>query len=215
MLDSLHSSNRDLSALSEEEIVGLACSGDGRAEEELFRRYFPIVRLRAREYYLPGAEQDDLLQEGLIGFLKALRDFRSERGHFRPFADLCVRRQIISALKSSTRVKHAILNQACSLDAPLFADPESSTLKERLPSNTDVEKTVVSDDLTEIEILERASQFLTKHEFSVLQLYAQGYDYRSIAGLLGRSLKSIDNAVFKVKLKLRRQRELICPPGSY
>lgn len=196
---------RDLSLAEDEELVALVASGDASAEEELFRRYFKLVKLRSREYYLPGGDQEDLFQEGLIGFMKALRDYRAGRGAFRAFAELCVRRQIITALKTCTRQKHEALNKAASLDAPIYKDPESCSLSEILPSASNVEDCVVSPCWTEKRILENASKFLSPYEFTVLKFYLSGYDYKEIAEQLGKTLKSVDSAVFKVKLKLRRQ----------
>lgn len=204
-VENLRTESAYLAGVMEENLVGLARSGDVAAEEELFRRYFKLVRLRSRDYFLPGADGDDLLQEGLIGFMKAIRDFRPERGAFRAFAEMCIRRQIITALKTLTRKKHHILNRACSLDAPVGLDGERKTLVETLASPTDVESTVLHPDWTEMMILENAQDYLTKHENNVLRYYAQGYDYASIAKILGRTVKSIDNAVFKIKLKLRHQ----------
>lgn len=197
--------NWSLSECCDEDLVGLACDGDTSAEEVLYRRYFKLVRLRSRDYFLPGADLDDLFQEGLIGFMKAIRDYRADRGSFRAFAELCIRRQIITALKTSTRQKHSILNRAASLDVPIFADNESLTLAEVLPSPDDVESAVIHPEWTEMSILDNADDYLTKHEANVFHYYAQGYDYQSIAKMLGRTVKSIDNAVFKIKLKLRKQ----------
>lgn len=189
----------------DERLVCLAASGDAASEEELFRRYFKLVRRFSKEYYLPWGDPDDLFQEGLIGFMKALRDYRAERGSFRAFAELCIRRQIITALKNCTRQKHQTLNRATSLDAPVFRDPDSCPLAEMLPSQSNVEDCVVSPSWTEKTVLENAADFLSPYEYLVLRHYLVGYDYKEIADRLGKTVKSVDSAVFKVKLKLRRR----------
>lgn len=192
--------------LEDERLVLLAQDGDHHAQEILVYRYMPLVRSRVRNYFIPGGDRDDLFQEGLLGLIKAVRDFRPGQGsRFRYFAELCIGRQVITAVKTATRQKHAALNYYRSLDVPCSSDGEGRSLAEKLPAGDSVEDVVAHDLESHLQVLARAREFLTAHEFSVLQLYLEGFSYQEIALRLGRGIKSVDNAVFKVKLKLRRR----------
>ena len=196
--------------LSNEDLIALAQAGDLNAQEEILGRWAQVVRAMARSYYLPGSDRDDLVQEGMIGLLKAVRDYRASKGAFVSFARLCVSRQIITALKTSTRQKHSVLNRAYSIDAPI---PGSSldgvTVLDRIADVDTVESTLFPVENEGLQVILEAQTILTPHEFRVFRLYGLGYNYAEIAESLGRTLKSIDNAVFKVKLKLRRRLEEI------
>lgn len=200
------------SELADDRLVLLSQYGDFEAQEILIRKYTGLVKFRARNYFIPGAEREDLIQEGLLGLLKAIRDFRSNNGTtFRAFADLCVGRQIITAVKSATRQKHAVLNYASSLYSELY-DEEGPTLIDRLPAKETVDGGIADELEPHLRILADAKQLLSSYEFEVLKLFIEGFTYQEIAAHLGKGLKSVDNAVFKVKLKLRRRWNLIEQP---
>jgi RNA polymerase sporulation-specific sigma factor len=192
-------------ALSDEDLVALFRGGRVDALELLLERYRRFTRARARAYFLAGADFDDIEQEGMIGLFKAVRDFRSDRqSSFRAFAELCVTRQIITAIKSATRQKHQPLNQYVSLSGLRVSDglddrPVEDLLDDhRVPDPADE---VVS---TERMAAMRAAmaEMLSGLEVDVLRLYVEGRSYQEISLLLGRHVKSIDNALQRIKRKL-------------
>jgi len=190
--------------LTEADLVSAARKGDDTAWELLLRRYDYLVRMRARTFFLQGAEYEDLVQEGMIGLFKAVRDYREGAGVFRAFADLCVTRQIITAVKAASRLKHAPLNGALSLDSSRYDDGDGRTLGDTLPVPG------VPPDLTWLRseevarILKILRQHLSPFEFKVLTLWLEGRAYEEIARLLGRHTKSVDNGLWRVKCKVRR-----------
>ena len=175
--------------------------------EYLLARYTSFVRSRARNYFLQGGDGDDIMQEGMIGLYKAVRDFQSDKlVSFRSFADLCVRRQIITAIKTATRQKHMPLNYSVSLNRPSFQDEESGrTLLDTLESTTspNPEGVVVRRSVSE-EMHERMKLDLSQLERSVLTLYLEGQSYREMSAALQRGSKSIDNALQRLKRKIQR-----------
>jgi len=192
---------------SDEAVVAAARGGDQLAMEYLLNRYTNFVRIRARNYFLLGGDRDDIMQEGMIGLYKAVRDFQSDKlVSFRAFADLCITRQIITAIKTATRQKHIPLNHSVSLDKPAFQDEEGGrTLLDTLQSNNslDPEGVVVRRFVSE-EIRERMKLDLSELERSVLTLYLEGQSYREMSDVLKRGAKSIDNALQRLKRKIQR-----------
>jgi RNA polymerase sporulation-specific sigma factor len=174
--------------------------GDPEAFDMLFRAYRRRIFLLARRYFAPGADRDDLLQEATIGFFKAIRDFCGDRGGFSSFVELCVRRQIITFIKSATRQKHAALNWATSLDAPVFEDSDE-TLLGRLAAPGTIEGRFDEDGH---EFLEELWSRCSPLEQGVLSMYARGFSFEEMARELGVHYKSIDNAVWRVKVKARK-----------
>jgi len=195
--------------LADEEIVAFARDGDAIALEYLIHKYKNFVRAKARSYFLIGADREDIIQEGMIGLYKAIRDFRADKlASFRAFAELCITRQIITAIKTATRQKHIPLNSYVSLNKPLYDDESDRTLEDVLAGNkvTDPEELVISrEEFLDIE--SKMSEFLSDLEWSVLMLYLEGKSYQEIAEQLSRHVKSIDNALQRVKRKLERYLE--------
>lgn len=195
--------------LGDEEVVAFARDGDDVALEYLIQKYRNFVRAKARSYFLIGADREDIIQEGMIGLYKAIRDFRADKlASFRAFAELCITRQIITAIKTATRQKHIPLNSYVSLNKPLYDDESDRTLEDVLAGNkvTDPEELVISrEEFLDIE--KKMSEFLSELEWSVLMLYLEGKSYQEIAEQLSRHVKSIDNALQRVKRKLERYLE--------
>ena len=192
--------------LSDEELVELSASGDKRATEIIFSRYKNLVKNRAKAYYLAGADHDDIVQEGMIGLFKAIRDFDiTKQPVFSSFADLCIKRNMITAVKSSTRKKHSPLNTYVSLSEPVFEDNEERTLEEMIieKNSSDPEEMFLQRAKTEYLNQEIESK-LSNLEKSVLVRYLNGMNYNDIAEELNRSSKSIDNALQRIKHKLNK-----------
>ncbi len=194
----------DYNKLSDEELVELSASGDRRATETIFSRYKNLVRSKAGSYFLAGAEHDDVIQEGMIGLFKAIRDFDiTKQPSFKGFAELCIKRNMISAVRSSTRKKHSPLNSYISLSEPIYDDNEERTLSELFAQRdiSDPEEMFLRREKT--ELLNKAIEdSLSKLEKTVLSLHLSGLSYTDIAAELNRSPKSIDNALQRIKRKL-------------
>ena len=195
--------------LSDEQIVEMAHSGDPLAEEFLLVKYKNFVRSKARSYFLIGADHEDIVQEGMIGLYKAIRDFRPERlSSFRAFAELCITRQIITAIKTATRQKHIPLNSYVSLNKPLYDEESDRTLldviMEARVSNPE-DMLIDREDVRDIQY--RIKEVLSGLEQQVLIAYMDGKSYQQIAQSLGRHVKSIDNALQRVKRKLEKYLE--------
>jgi len=189
----------------DEDLVERAVSGDDRAIEVLLGRYRHYARAKARSYFLAGGDKEDVVQEGMIGLYKAIRDFQRERQvAFRAFAELCVTRQIISAIKAATRQKHLPLNSYVSLNRSSTSerDDERPLIDGFVnASMTDPAELVVSAE--EIGAIRSSmGRMLSDLETEVLQLYMDGKSYQEIADTLGRHVKSIDNAIQRIKRKL-------------
>lgn len=195
--------------LTDEVIVGAAKDGDVDALEYLIRKYKNFVRAKARSYFLIGADREDIIQEGMIGLYKAIRDYRSDKlASFRVFAELCITRQIITAIKTATRQKHIPLNSYISLNKPIYDEESDRTLLDVISGHkiTDPEELVISkEELIHIE--GKIGEILSGLEWDVLTLYLQGRSYQEIAYDLGRHVKSIDNALQRVKRKLEKYLE--------
>lgn len=192
--------------LADEQIVEFARIGDRSAEEHLINKYKNFVRAKARSYFLIGADREDIIQEGMIGLYKAIRDFKSDKlASFRAFAELCITRQIITAIKTATRQKHIPLNSYVSLNKPIYDEESDLTLLDVLSGNkiTDPEELVISrEEFIDIEV--KMGEFLSDLEREVLNVYLDGKSYQEIAMELNRHVKSIDNALQRVKRKLER-----------
>lgn len=190
-------------ALSDEEAVTLAQSGDGDALVYLLNKYKNFVRSKARSYFLIGADHEDIVQEGMIGLYKSIRDFQPDRlASFRSFAELCIKRQIITAIKAATRQKHMPLNSYVSLNKPLYDEESDRTLLDVIEGRvTNPEDLFISqEELNGIQ--NQIDQLLSDLERQVLDAFMDGKSYQEIAELLGRHVKSIDNALQRVKRKL-------------
>lgn len=192
--------------LSEEEIVRLAQQGDDTAQEFLMEKYKNIVRSKTRSFFLVGAESEDLLQEGMIGLFKAIRDYDPEKNaSFQAFAVLCIKRQLISAFKAASRQKHIPLNSYISLSKPVYGEESERTFLDvvSLEHAPDPEQLFILGE--EHELIDRKiKEELSPLEREVLLLYLSGKSYQEIAEQLGTPLKTIDNALQRVKKKLER-----------
>lgn len=198
--------SEQLQQMTDEQIALLAQQGDDLASEFLLAKYKNFVRSKARSYFLIGADHEDIVQEGMIGLFKAFRDFRPERlSSFRAFAELCITRQIITAIKTATRQKHIPLNSYVSLNKPIYDEESDRTLLDVITEGrvTNPEDLLIGqEDLSSIE--GKIGQALSDLEWEVLTSYLEGRSYQEIAQDLGRHVKSIDNALQRVKRKLER-----------
>ncbi len=190
---------------TDDDLVALFHQGHLEAVEVLLERYRRFARAKARGYFLIGADFDDIEQEGMIGLFKAVRDFRPDRqSSFRAFAELCVTRQILTAIKTSTRHKHQPLNQYVSLSGfRAVDDPDERPLEDMLH---DIQVADPADELVSLECMEQLrvaiAKMLSELEVDVLRLYVEGRSYQEIGELLGRHAKSVDNAIQRIKRKL-------------
>ena len=194
------------SQMTDEEVCALAQQSDGYALEYLLNRYKNFVRSRARSYFLIGADHEDIVQEGMIGLYKGIRDFRPDKlASFRAFAELCITRQIITAIKTATRQKHIPLNSYVSLNKPIFDEESDRTLLDVISEGriTNPEELLIGqEELSSIE--SRIGEMLSDLEWEVLTAYLEGRSYQEIAADLGRHVKSIDNALQRVKRKMEK-----------
>ncbi len=191
---------------TDEEIVVEARNGDNRALEYLLCKYQNFVKAKAKSYFLIGADKEDIYQEGMIGLFKAIRDFRTDKlASFKAFAELCVTRQIITAVKTATRQKHIPLNTYVSLNKPIYDEESDRTLLDIISGVkvSDPEELVISRE--EVESIENEiGEVLSDLEMEVLMSYLDGKSYQEIACDLDRHAKSIDNALQRVKRKLEK-----------
>ena len=192
--------------MEDEQLVPLSREGNDRATEELFDRYKNYVRARARSYFLIGADREDIIQEGMIGLYKAIRDYRQEKQvTFRAFAEICITRQMITAVKTATRQKHIPLNSYVSLNKPVFDDDSDRTLIDMIAAGKNVNPEELLIGQEEYAAIESSmGTVLSDLERQVLALYLAGKSYQQIAETVGRNEKSIDNALQRVKRKLER-----------
>ena len=190
----------------EEDIVIEAKNGNVRAQEYVISKYEGFVKAKSKSYFLIGADKEDIYQEGMIGLYKAIRDFNYEKSTtFRAFAELCITRQIITAIKTATRQKHIPLNTYISLNKPVLEDDSERTLLDILSSMkiSDPEELIISKEEKK-QIEEAIARVLSDLEMEVLQSYLDGKSYQEIACDLDRHAKSIDNALQRVKRKLEK-----------
>ena len=191
-------------AQTDEQLLILLRGGDALAEEALYARYKQVVRSKARMYFLIGADREDIIQEGMIGLYKAVVDYQFDKqASFRAFAELCITRQIITAIKSATRKKHIPLNTYISLNRSVFEGDSERPLIDVLSSTqiSDPEEVLISRE-NYAAVAESIEHSLSKLERSALELYLLGYSYQQIADALQKSTKSVDNAIQRVKKKL-------------
>lgn len=191
---------------SDEEIVKLAKNGDEMATEFLINKYKNFVRVKAKSYFLVGADREDIIQEGMIGLYKSIRDYRADKlSSFRAFAELCITRQIITAIKTATRQKHIPLNSYISLNKPIYDEDSDRTMLDILSGTkiTDPEEVFISHELSG-DLRERIQENLSELEARVLMSYLEGKSYQEMAKELDRHVKSIDNALQRVKRKIEK-----------
>lgn len=196
--------------MEDEDIVEEAKMGVPQALEYLITKYKNFVRIKARSYFLIGADREDIVQEGMIGLYKAIRDYnRDKLTSFKAFAELCITRQIITAIKTATRQKHIPLNSYISLNKPIYDEESDRTLLDVISGAkvTDPEELIISSE--ELYSMEsKIVELLSDLEWEVLMAYLDGKSYQEIAEELDRHVKSIDNALQRVKRKLERYLEL-------
>lgn len=192
------------SDMADEDVILEAKVGNEKALEYLINKYKSFVRAKARTYFLIGADREDIIQEGMIGLFKAIRDFKGDKlSSFRAFAELCITRQIITAIKTATRQKHIPLNSYVSLNKPIFDEESDRTLMDIISEEciSDPEELIINrEEFKGIE--SKMGELLSSLEWEVLTLYLEGKSYQEIAEELDRHVKSIDNALQRVKRKL-------------
>jgi len=194
-----------------DEQLALSAQSDENALEFLIEKYKNFVLAKSRPFFLIGADKDDLIQEGMIGLYKAIKDYNEEKNAaFKTFANLCITRQIITAVKASTRQKHLPLNSYLSLDKPLFDEETDVTVGESMISElyTEPEEQIIhSEDIKNIK--QAINTVLTDMEKRALKLYLEGRSYKEISEILKKAPKSIDNALQRVKKKLEKHLDQI------
>jgi RNA polymerase sporulation-specific sigma factor len=200
---------REYESRSDEDIVEAVREGDSDALEFLINKYKNFVRAKARSYFLIGADREDIVQEGMIGLYKSIRDFKGDKlASFKAFAELCITRQIITAIKTATRQKHIPLNSYISLDKPIYDEDSDRTLMDVLCGSrvSDPEELIINQEEF-VGLEDKMAEILSDLERQVLMLYLDGRSYQEIAVDLDRHVKSIDNALQRVKRKLERYLE--------
>lgn len=202
--------NDRFAGMTDEEIVSIAQSEkDGQATDYIVQKYRNFVKSKARAYFLVGADRDDIIQEGMIGLYKATRDFRGDKlASFRAFAELCITRQIITAIKTATRQKHIPLNSYVSLNKPIYDEDSDRTLQDILSGIrvSDPEELIIGrEEFNDIEL--KMNEILSDLEWNVLTAYLDGKSYNEMSRELHRHVKSIDNALQRVKRKLEHYLE--------
>ena len=199
----------DYMHMTDEKLVFYAQNGEKAAGNYLVSRYMNLVKSRARTYFLIGADREDIIQEGMIGLFKAIRDYRAERqASFRAFAELCITRQIITAIKTATRQKHMPLNTYISLNRPVYDEESDRTLVDVLyaEKNSNPEEICINQE--EYHAIEsKMDEILSDLEMQVLNAYLEGRSYQEISMGLHRPVKSIDNALQRVKRKMEKYLE--------
>ena len=196
--------------LTDEQLIEQVHLGNTDALDFLITKYRLFVKAKARSYFLIGADKEDIIQEGMIGLYKAVRDFRGDKlSSFRAFAELCITRQIITAIKTATRQKHIPLNSYVSLDKPIYDEDSERTLMDIItsPISENPEHLMINrEEFSHLE--QKMSEVLSELEQQVLIRYLDGQSYSEISEELNRHVKSIDNALQRVKRKLERHLEI-------
>lgn len=192
-------------ASEESEMVRLAQKGDKDALLRILMRYKKLVLQKARSYFLMGADHEDLVQEGMIGLYEAIRDFNPERqSAFATFAELCVKRQIISAIKAASRQKHMPLNSYVSLQKPMGEDESNPTLLDLIAARDSDPEELFIDRESIINLEQHMQKVLSPFERNVLRLFIEGKSYQEISARLGKHHKAVDNALQRIKKKTNR-----------
>jgi len=197
-------SYEDFTQMSDDELIEHIHQGNCEAQEVLIKRYKNFVLAKSRSYFLVGADREDIVQEGMIGLYKAIRDYRIERlASFRAFAELCITRQIITAIKAATRQKHQPLNSYISLNKPIYDEESDRTLLDVLKSGklSNPEQLFIGKETYQL-IEGEITDMLSDLEYDVLQEYLEGKSYQDIADSIDKHVKSVDNALQRVKRKL-------------
>ena len=191
---------------SDEDLINFVRNGDETAQDFLLNKYKTVVKTKARAYFLMGADREDIIQEGMIGLYKAIRDYQPDKNAaFKSFADLCINRQIITAIKTASRQKHIPLNSSISLNKQVYGSDEEETYMDFLKTEeaTSPEAIFIGIENKNF-ILDQFSKALSSFESKVLSLYLQGKSYSKIAEITGKPEKSIDNALQRVKKKTEK-----------
>lgn len=197
--------NQSLDELKDIELVMLAKKGNTKAISILINKYKNFVRSRSKSYFIVGADKEDIVQEGLIGLFKAIRDYNPDKKtSFRAFAELCIMRQIITAIKTATRQKHLPLNSYVSLNKPIFEDNGERVMADVIASTRtcNPEEIYVALELTK-SIKEKMKKYLSGLESKVLVEYLKGLSYYEVAKNIGKHIKSVDNALQRIKRKIQ------------
>lgn len=192
--------------MDDKDIIRMARDGNSVALEHIINRYRHYVVSKTKTYFLVGADRDDIIQEGMIGLFKAIRDYDIDKpASFRYFAELCITRQIITAIKTATRKKHIPLNSYVSLDRPIYMEESERTLLDMIEgfeSSDPVEEFMIRENMTQIKL--KIYGVLSELETEVLKAYMKGKTYREIGDELSRDKKCIDNALQRIKRKVER-----------
>ena len=190
--------------LVDEELVLKSRAGDVNALEYLISKYSDYIKLKAKNYYLIGADGEDIYQEGMIGLYKAIRDYEQEKlSNFKSFADLCITRQILTAISTASRQKHIPLNSYVSLNKPLYKDNEERTLIDTIEEEKNKDPMDIFIGRENLESIKKImEQILSPLEIKVLNLYVDGLTYEEISREIGKDIKSVDNSLQRVKKKL-------------
>lgn len=195
---------RQLSGRTDEEVIRIIRDGGSYAFDYLIEKYEPLVKSKARTYFLIGSDRDDVIQEGYIGLYKAICDYDETKvASFRSFAELCITRQIITSIKTATRMKHLPLNNYVSIYKPVHEEQSDRMLLDIIDDGTSIEpdQSLIKQESSQ-QIFMQIAQSLTRLEHAVFHFYLQGYSYEEMAAELKRPEKSIDNALQRVKRKI-------------
>jgi len=190
--------------IREEDVVKLAQQGNSLMEEYLIQKYKSVVKMRANSYYMAGADRDDIVQEGMIGIFKAIRDYDEEKGaSFSTFVEMCINRQILTAIKRAGRLKHSPLNTSISLSRPIGGDDNAETLGETLSSGTGSDPETMMLIREELDFIKKYGEDLfSPMEWKVWTLHMRGKSYIEIGAIMDKKPKVIDNAIQRAKKKL-------------
>ncbi|WP_188456364.1 RNA polymerase sporulation sigma factor SigH [Virgibacillus oceani] len=202
----IETDNKSIELLDDDAIINLIQQGNSHALDFLINKYRNFVRAKARTYFLIGADKEDIVQEGMIGLYKAIRDFNGDKlSSFKAFAELCITRQIITAIKTATRQKHIPLNSYVSLDKPIYDEESDRTLLDVIAGSKAIDPQELLVNREKFDDMEyKLSELLSELEKEVLLLYLDGRTYQEISVELKRHVKSIDNALQRVKRKLEQ-----------